>query len=96
MADIAEITVDNFDSAVLKSEGLVMIYYYAAWCKPCLEMAETVQAIADDISEKIKTVRVNTDKEDAIIMQQKIHTIPSFQVMKDGKPADLIRGPLSK
>ena len=24
-----EVTVDNFDTAVLKSEGLVMVYYYA-------------------------------------------------------------------
>jgi thioredoxin 1 len=96
MADIPEVTVDNFDSAVLKSKGLVLIYYYAIWCKPCLEMSETVDAIADDISEKIKTVKVNTDKEEAIITQQKIRTIPSFQVMRDGKPEDLIRGPLSK
>ena len=67
MADIAEVTVDNFDTAVLKSEGLVMVYYNATWCKPRLEMAETVQAIADDIFEKIKTVKVNTDKEEAIV-----------------------------
>ena len=59
-------------------------------------MAETVQAIADDIFEKIKTVKVNTDKEEAIVTQQRISTIPAFQVMNNGKPADLIRGPLSK
>ena len=90
MADIAEVTVDNFDTAVLKSEGLVMVYYYAIWCKPCLEMAETVQASADDISEKTKTAKVNTDKDDAIVTQQRISTIPAFQVMNNGKPADLI------
>ncbi len=86
MADIAEVTVENFDTAVLQSEGLVTVYYYATWRKPRLEMAETVQAIAGDSSEKIRTVKVNTDKEEAIVTQQRISTIPTFQVMNNGKP----------
>ena len=53
-------------------------------------MAETVQASADDISDKTKTAKVNTDKDEAIVTQQRISTIPAFQVMNNGKPADLI------
>lgn len=96
MAEIQDVTVDNFDTQVLQAEGLVLIYYYAPWCKPCQEMEETVQAVAEDVAEKMRMVQVNTDREEGIINQQKIRTIPSFQIMSDGKPVALVRGSLSK
>ncbi len=96
MADISEVTLDNFDSEVLQAEGSLLVYFYAPWCKPCQEMEETVQAVSEEVAEKMRVVRVNTDKEAEIVAQQKIQTIPLFQVMEKGKPVELIRGPLSK
>ena len=96
MAEIKDISKDNFDSAVLASEGLLMVYYHAPWCKPCEKMGKTLDAIADEVAEKIGVVQVNTDREEEIITQQKILSIPTFQVFKDGNPIERFRGSLSK
>ena len=96
MAEITEVTSDNFESAVLSSEQALLVYYYAPWCIPCKDMKETVAAVADEIAEKIKTVRVNTDSEDVIVTRQKIVSIPSFQLIEKGKQVALLRGKQSK
>tara|TARA_Y100000294_G_C8373166_1_gene263594 strand:+ start:119 stop:532 length:414 start_codon:yes stop_codon:yes gene_type:complete len=96
MAEIQDITKDNFDSAVLASKGLLMVYYHAPWCKPCGEMKETLDTVADEVAEKMGVVQVNTDQEEEIITQQKIRSIPTFQVFKDGNPIERFQGTLSK
>ncbi len=96
MADIPDVTLDDFTKKVLEAQGYTLIYFYAIWCKACQEMQPIVEAVSAEVAEKMAVVQVNTDREAEIITQQKIRTLPSFQVMKDGEPVDLIRGPLSK
>ena len=96
MADIPDVTAETFPKAVLEVQGYTLIYYYAIWCKACQEMQPIVEAVSTEVAEKMAVVQVNTDKEADIITQQKIRTLPSFQVMKDGQPVDLIRGTVSK
>jgi len=96
MADIQEITKDNFDSDVLSATGMQMVYYYAPWCKPCQEMEEIVDITADEVSEKMDIVKVNTDQEHEIVQQQKIRVLPTYQIFNAGKLIDTLRGPLSK
>ena len=96
MADILEVTLDNFDSEVLLAKVPVVIYFYAPWCKPCREMEKIVQEVADEVGDRIRVLQVNTDREGAIVARQKIRTIPAFQVVKDGAAIDLLRGTYSK
>ena len=96
MAAISDISSGSFDSEILQAGAPVAVYFYAPWCKPCLEMDDVVQQVADEVGDKIRVVRVNTDAEDEIVLQQKIRTIPTVQVIKEGKSAGDIRGKLSK
>ena len=96
MADVPDVTADTFKGTVLEAQGYTLIYYYAIWNKGCQEMQPIVDEVSDELAEKMAVVQVNTDKEAEIITQQKIRTLPSFEVMKDGQPVDLIRGAMSK
>lgn len=73
-----------------------MVYYHAAWCKPCKEAEEIVQAGADEVDGKMMVVRVNTDQEQEIVTQQKILTIPHFQIFHQGKVVGSLNGLPSK
>lgn len=95
MANITSITKDTFDKAVLKAKGPVMVYYFAPWCKPCQQMDEVIQTAADEVQGKMTLVQVNTDQEADIIAQQKIFTIPTCQIFKEGKVISTLRGNLS-
>ena len=96
MADIPEITLDNFDSEVLLAKVPVVIYFYAPWCKPCREMEKTVQGVAGEVGDRIRVLQVNTDREGEIVARQKIRTIPAFQVVRGGAAVDLMRGTYTK
>ena len=96
MADIKDITKDSFDKAVLQDQNLLMVYYYAAWCKQCQEMEEVLEAIAVEVKDKMGVVRVNTDTEGEVVQQQKIPTIPFYQVFQAGKSIESFRGKRSK
>jgi len=92
MAAISEVTKDNFDTDVLSSKDLVLIYFYASWCKQCSKGEEILQKAANEVDGQVSVVRVNTDIEADIVKQQKISTIPYFQILKDGKVLDALRG----
>ena len=96
MAEIKEITKENFDTDVLENKDMQLVYYYAPWCKPCQEMEEIVDQTADDLSEKMEVVKVNTDLEAEIVTQQKIRVVPSYQVFNAGAAVETIRGPFTK
>lgn len=96
MAEIKDISKDTFDSEVLSSDTLMLVYYYARWCKPCSETDALVEGAANEVDGQMGVVRVNTDEEAEIVAQQKIKTIPYFQILKDGKVLDSFRGVPSK
>ena len=96
MPDFPEITLDSFEPEVLLAEGPVLVYYYATWCKPCQDMEADLIAVAEEVGEKVKVVRINTDRQEEITDRQGVRTIPTLQVMQYGKQLARIRGKASK
>ena len=96
MADIPDVTLDTFESEVLKADRPALVYYYATWCKPCQEMSDDLSAVADEVAERLKVVQVNTDKQGDIVKRQQIRTIPSFQMIHSGKSVTVIQGKRSR
>ncbi|MGA1199222.1 MAG: thioredoxin family protein [Candidatus Latescibacterota bacterium] len=92
MTDIKEITKENFDTDVLQSQDLVLIYFYASWCKQCAKANDVLKKATNEVEGQALVVKVDTDQEAAIVSQQKVTTIPFFQILKDGKVIDSLRG----
>ena len=92
MAHIAEVTDGNFDQEVLKSEQLVLVDFWAAWCGPCKMIAPAVDAIAATYAGKVKVTKVNVDQNGATPSRYGIRGIPALLFFKDGKVADQIVG----
>ena len=96
MPELKEITKENFDTDVLSSSGLLLVYYYTGWCKACQELEEDLTAAIGEVSDKMTVVQVDTDNEEEIITQQGILSIPMFQAFKDGTAVSKFKGKLSK
>ncbi len=96
MADITEITADDFSSKVLENEGLLLVYYYAKWCKPCQELEKIVREVASESKGQVEFFSVNTDMEEAIVKRQHIRTIPTLEAARNGKSIASLRGLPSK
>ena len=83
MASI-EITAENFEQEVLKSDKPVLVDFWAVWCGPCSMLSPIVEEIADEHPE-IKVGKVNTDEQPSLAQKFGISSIPSLLLFKGGE-----------
>ena len=81
---VIEVTKDNFEKEVLKSDKKVLIDFNADWCGPCRMLRPIVDEIAET-NDKIKVVSVNIDDEDELADKYEVSSIPCLVLIKDGK-----------
>lgn len=81
-----EITAQNFEVEVLKSDKPVLVDFWAVWCGPCNMLSPLVDEIANEHPE-IKVGKVNTDEQQQLARQFSISAIPALIFFKDGKVA---------
>ncbi|GAB4421163.1 MAG: thioredoxin [Thermodesulfovibrionales bacterium] len=93
---IVEVTNSTWDTEVLKSQGLVMVDFWAVWCGPCRMIAPTVEELAKEYAGKIKVAKLNTDENPDIASRYKIMGIPTIMFFKDGQKVDQIVGAVPK
>ena len=79
------VTSDTWESEVIDCNTLVMVFFWAQWCDPCLKMSKTIEAMAADIPEKVKIVKVNIDDNDDIASDYKVSIVPTTMFFKEGR-----------
>ena len=84
MAEL-NITRNNFEQEVLKSDKPVLIDFWASWCGPCRMLSPTISEIAEENKDKIKVCKVNVDEEGDLAALFGVSSIPLLVVMKNGK-----------
>lgn len=89
---IKEVTDDNFKTEVLESNVPVVVDFWAPWCGPCRMVSPVLEEVAQDMGEKIKFVKLNTDENQQVASQYRIMAIPSLLVFKQGQEADRVVG----
>lgn len=80
-----EITGNNFEAEVLKSDKPVLIDFWAPWCMPCKIIAPTVEEIAGEMKDGLKVCKVNVDESPELATELSVLNIPTLILFKDGK-----------
>ncbi len=81
---VLNITKDNFENEVLKSEKTVLIDFYADWCGPCQMVGPIVHEIAEE-RDDIKVGKINVDEQPELAAAFGVQSIPMLVVVKEGK-----------
>ena len=91
-----EITDDNFESEVIKSDKPVLIDFWAVWCGPCKMIAPIVEELASEYNGKIKIGKLDVDSNQQTSIKFGVRSIPTLLLFKDGKLKETIIGAVPK
>ena len=92
---VRNITKENFESDVLKSEKVVLLDFFAAWCGPCRMVGPIIDEIAEE-NGNILVGKVDVDQQSELASRFQVYSIPTLVVIKDGKVVKQVTGARSK
>lgn len=87
MSKPIDLSPENFENEVIKSNVPTLVDFWAPWCMPCRMMAPVLEDVAEKFGGKFKVAKLNTEdpSNQSLAMMFRIQSIPNMKVFKDGK-----------
>ena len=84
MAEVVNVTDENFENEVINSPLPVVVDFWATWCVPCRAIEPVVEELSKTYDGKIKVVRVNVDESQRTPANFGVRGIPTLLLIKEG------------
>lgn len=75
---------ENFDEFIKNNDKLVIVDFWAEWCKPCVQLGAVLEEINEEMSDKVEIAKVNVDENQDLSTKFNIGSIPSLHFYKNG------------
>ncbi|MFZ4704918.1 MAG: thioredoxin [Bacteroidales bacterium] len=92
--NILTLTSDNFDQTI--SKGVVLVDFWATWCKPCKLQGPIVAEIATEYKGKLIVGKIDIDQNQNLATSYNIQSIPTLIIFVEGKEVETFVGLQSK
>lgn len=89
------VTDASFKRDVLEAELPVLVDFWAPWCGPCGAVAPVLEQLNDEMSGRLRIVKVDIDENQKVAGALGVRSIPTLVLFKDGKAVDGAIGALS-
>ena len=85
MGSEVNVTRENFEAEVKKSDIPVIIDFWAEWCVPCKMIGPVLEEISEEHKGKLKVAKVNVDEAGELASEYGVISIPTLMVFNKGE-----------
>ena len=96
MADVKDVTDQNFESQVVGSESAVLVDFWAEWCVPCHMVSPVVEEIGRDKGDALSVVKLNIDENPEVTRKYGVMSIPTLIMFVGGEEKARVVGARGK
>jgi len=91
MSKVIEVTDQNFEEEVIKSDLPTEVDFWAPWCGPCVRVSPIYDRLSEEY-ENFKFCKINVDKNQQMARKYGIMSIPMQMFFVNGEKVDEILG----
>ena len=85
MGAVNDVTDQEFETEILKSEKPVLVDFWADWCVPCHMVSPVVEEIGIDKAENMRVAKLNVDDNPNTAQQYGVMSIPTLILFVGGQ-----------
>ncbi len=91
------LTAESFDQ-VISSGQLVLVDFWATWCRPCMMMGPIGEELSDEFDGRVVVAKINVDEEGVsdICGRFGITNIPNMKLFRNGVEVGNVVGAVPK
>ena len=90
------VSEQDFEREVLRAEVPVLVDLFADWCQPCKQLTPILEQIGNELSGKLKIIRVDVEKSPLLARSFRVQSIPMLVLIAQGRPVDQVVGLVDK
>ena len=87
-----KVNSSEFKSEVLEHKGVVLVDFFATWCGPCKALTPIVDKLSEEMSGKVKIVKVEIDENSALATEYRVMSVPTMKLFKNGEVVETLVG----
>lgn len=78
-------SVETYNQKVSNPHKLVLVYFHADWCVPCIKLKPEIAALETESKDICVVLKLDADDNPILSEHFEINTLPTFMLYKNGK-----------
>ena len=89
---VTDVTTDSWEHDIGQSTLPVLVDFWAPWCAPCKQIAPIVEALAEEMGDRMRVAKLDIDQHPAIASRFAVLSIPTLILFNGGEPVARVVG----
>lgn len=96
MAVVLLANESDFSKEVTDFQGTVLVDFFAPWCGHCSRLSPELDALAQELADQVKIVKINVDQNRSLAQKHGIMSLPTLLIFAKGSQVDKFSGFMPK